>query len=82
MHELKDIFRPFKIKGKSAIEKLEVFCIIFIFLGAFTLTIGIGLSILNTKGISAILAMLGSVIAFLATISLIIIWFIKEWGSD
>jgi phage-related minor tail protein len=82
VHELKDLLDAFKLKGKSVVERLEIFCIIFIFVGAFTLTVGIGLSILNTKGISAILAMLGSVIAFLATLTLIIVWFIKEWGSD
>lgn len=82
MKQLKDIFGVFKLKSKDKLERSEGFCILFIFIGAFTAALGIGLSILNTKGISAILAMLGSTFAFLSTLTLIIIWLIKEWVSD
>ena len=79
---MKKIFDVFKLNSKNRLEKLEGFCILFIFIGAITLSLGIGLSILNPKGISAIIAMLGSVIAFLATLALIITWLLKEWSSE
>jgi len=79
---LKKIFDVFEINSKDKLERAEGYCILSIFVGAVFLSLGIGLSILNTKGISAILAMLGSVLAFLSTIGLIIVWLMKEWRSE
>ncbi len=79
---MKAIIDTLKLRSKNRLEKVEGFSILFIFIGAVTLSLGIGLSILNPKGISAIITMLGSVIAFLATLVLIIIWFAKEWSSE
>jgi len=76
------ISRIFSLKSKNKLEKAEGFCILLIFTGAAILSLGIGLSILNTKGISAILSMLGSILTFLSTLTLIIIWLIKEWRSE
>jgi len=77
--EIPDVFN---LKSKNKLEKLEGFCILFILIGGLVLTVGIGLSILNPKGISAILAMLGSILSFLSTLALIITWLIKEWRSE
>jgi len=66
------------LKRKNKFEKMEGYSIFFMLIGALILASGIGLSILNTKGISAIMAMLGSVLAFFAMISLILTWLIKE----
>lgn len=79
---MKKIFDILKLKSKDGLERSEGFCILFIFIGAITLSLGIGLSILNPKGISAIIAMLGSVLAFLSTLALIIVWLVKEWSSE
>ncbi len=79
---MKDILDVLKLKSKDKLERLEGFCILFVFIGAITLSLGIGLSILNSKGISAIISMLGSVIAFLATLALITTWLVKEWSSE
>lgn len=65
-------------KGENKYEKAEGYCILFLLVGAFMLSGGIGLTILNPKGISAILAMLGGFISFLATIGLIFTWLFKE----
>jgi threonine/homoserine/homoserine lactone efflux protein len=46
--------------------------------GAIMLSSGIGLTVLNPKGISAVLAMLGSFISFLATVALIFTWLAQE----
>ena len=78
----KEIIKIFNLKNKDKLEKAEGFCILSIFAGAAVLSLGIGLSILNTKGISAILTMLGSLLAFLSTLALIIVWLMKEWRSE
>lgn len=77
-----DILETLKVKSKNPIERAEGICILSIFVSGIILSFGIGLSILNTKGVSAILAMLGSLAVFLSTSALIIIWLIKEWRSD
>ena len=43
-------------------------------IGSILLSLGISLSILNPKGISAVTAMLGSLLTFGATVALIIKW--------
>jgi hypothetical protein len=70
-----------KLKGKDRFETLENYSILFIFVGAIILSAGIGLNILNPKGLSAILSMFGSLIAFISTIALIFIWVLKEFKS-
>jgi hypothetical protein len=67
-----------QLKGKDKYETAENFSILFIIIGAIILSSGIGLTIINPKGISAILAMFGSLIAFLSTVALIFVWLIKE----
>jgi len=69
-------------KGKTRYEKIESYCIIVLLFGAIVLTIGIGLTGINTKGIPAILAMLGSLISFLATVALIFVWLFKELKGE
>lgn len=66
------------LKSKNKLEKMEGYSIFFLIIGTLVLAAGIGLSILNTKGISAIAAMLGSLISFLAVVVLIAVWLIKE----
>jgi len=70
-----------KLKGKDKYETLENYAILFVFVGGVVLSAGIGLTVLSTKGVSAIFAMLGSFIAFMATVALISIWLIKEFRS-
>ena len=76
------MLKVFKLKSKDKLEMAEGYAIVSIFAGGIILSLGIGLSILSTKGISAILAMLGSVLAFLSTLALIIVWLVKEWRSE
>lgn len=70
------------LKGKDKFETLENFSILFIFLGALMLSSGIGLTIFNPKGISAILAMIGAFITFLSVVALIFIWLAKDMFGD
>ena len=71
-----------KLKGKDRFETLENYSILFIIIGAIVLSVGIGLNILNPRGLSAILSMFGSLIAFISTVALILVWLIKEFKSD
>ena len=70
------------LKGKTRYEKAENYCIMILIVGAVMLTTGIGLTIISTKGIPAILAMLGSFISFSATVALIFVWLFKELQGE
>ncbi len=78
--KLKDVLGI--LKGKTKYEKAEGYLIYILLGSALVMSIGIGLTIFNTKGISAILAMSGALISFLATIGLIIIWLLQEITGD
>ena len=77
-----NLFSFIKLKGKDKYETLENYSILFIIIGAVILSSGIGLASLTTKGLPVILAMLGSVVSFIAIVALIFIWLIKEFLSD
>lgn len=71
-----------KLKGKDKYETLENYSILFLVLGALTITSGIGLTVLTPKGFPVILAMLGSFLAFTSTIALIATWLARELFGD
>ncbi len=70
------------LKGKTRYEKIEGYCILILIAGAIMLSAGIGLTVISTKGIPAIMAMLGSLISFLATVALIFVWLFKELQGE
>ena len=70
-----------KLKGKDKYETWENYAVLFIFIGGLILSAGIGLTAFSTRGVPAILSMLGAVIAFMATVALIFIWLINEFRS-
>lgn len=70
------------LKGKDKFETLENYSILALTIGAFLAAIGIGLTIFSTKGIPAIIAMLGSFIAFISTIALIFSWLAKDFVGE
>jgi len=72
-----DMFR-----GKTCYERIQGCCMLLLVVGAIMLSAGIGLTIISPKGVSAILAMLGSLIAFLATVALIFVWLFKELQGE
>jgi hypothetical protein len=71
-----------KLKGKDRFETAENYSILSILIGALILSLGIGLTIITPKGFPAILAMLGSLIAFVSTVALILVWLVKEFSGD
>lgn len=70
------------LKSENKFEKIEGYCILVLIVGTVMLSAGIGLTILDPKGISAITAMLGSLITFFATVGLIMTWLIQELFGD
>jgi len=66
------------IKSKKKLEKIEGYIIVFLIAGSLIMSSGIGLTVVSTKGIPAIMTMLGALIAFLATVSLIFTWLLQE----
>ena len=70
------------IKSKKKLEKMEGYSIIFLIAGSIIMSSGIGLTVVNTKGIPAIMAMSGALIAFLATVGLIFTWLLQEMFGD
>lgn len=67
-----------KLKGKDKYETFENYSILFIALGAVMISVGIGLTVITTKGFPVILTMLGSFIAFISTIALVVTWLVRE----
>ena len=70
------------LKGKDKYETLENCSILFIVIGAAMLSSGIGLTVINPKGFSAILAMLGALVSFLSIVVLIFTWIVKELRGE
>lgn len=68
-----------KLKGKDKYETVENYSIAVILIGGLILSSGMALTAIATKGIPAILAMLGSLISFLATVVLVFSWLVKEF---
>jgi len=70
------------MKSKKNTEKLEGYSILFLITGSIIMSSGIGLTVVNTKGIPVIMAMLGALIVFLATIILILTWLLQEMFGE
>lgn len=74
------IMRSFRWGNK--LEKAESISIMVMIVGAALLSLGIGLTIVSTKGISAIMSMVGSLLCFLSTVSLVGVWLVEEMEKE
>ena len=70
------------LKSKKKLEKTEGYTILLLVAGSLIMSSGIGLTAINPKGISAIMTMLGALIAFLATVGLIFAWLLQEMFGE
>lgn len=70
------------LKSENKFEKMEGYSMLVLIVGAVMLSAGMGLTILDPQGVSAITAMLGSLITFLGIIGLIMTWLIQELFGD
>lgn len=69
------------LKGSEKYETTENYSLFGVVAGAVLLSCGIGLAAFSPQGIPAILAMMGSLIAFLCTVILIFIWIVKSFSK-
>jgi len=67
------------LKGSNRYETAENYSLAGVLFGALILSAGIGLTIFSESGLPAVLAMIGSLIAFLSTVFLIIVWVVKDF---
>ena len=70
-----------KLKGKDKFETAENYSILGIILGVIVLSSGFFVSIINPQGLAAILLMSGSLLSFISTVALILVWLVKEFLS-
>lgn len=68
-----------KLKGENRWETVENYSIAGIVGGALLLTLGIALTTISPKGASAIMSMMGALISFLSSVSLVATWVLKEF---
>jgi len=69
-----------KLKGKDKFETMENCSIVGIVVGVIILSSGFFVSMINPKGIAAILLMFGSFLSFISTVGLVIVWLLKEFS--
>ena len=67
-----------KLKGENRYETMENYCLAGVVVGTFILSIGILSTVISTKGITAVIAMLGALLSFSSTVALIFVWLLKE----
>jgi len=79
--KLPGIFKG-NLKGKDRYETLENYSILTIFVGAILFSLGTVLTIFSPQGIPAVLAMLGSLFAFVATVVWILSLLVKEFFGE
>ncbi len=70
------------LNEKSRYAKIESYLIYILLVSALVMSVGIGLTIFKTQGISAVLSMLGALMSFLSTIGLIVVWILQEINGE
>jgi|GEM_PF-4969003 uncharacterized membrane protein len=71
---LKDKIKKWFEKKEERIENLSIFCIV---IGTVLISLGLGLTIISTQGLPAILAMVGSFLVFIFSIVFLIANLVK-----
>jgi hypothetical protein len=62
------------LKSKNKFERAEGYAILSLLASSLMLSFGIGLTAFNTRGLPAIIAMLGALFSFLSALALVIVW--------
>ena len=66
------------LKSKNKFEKYEGYAILGLIVFSIILSVGIALTSINTKGIPAIISMIGALGTFLSAVFLIGVWIWQE----
>ena len=62
------------LKSKDKFEIAEGYAILSLLASSLILSLGIGLTVFSTRGIPAIMAMMGALFSFLSAFALIMVW--------
>jgi hypothetical protein len=62
------------LKSKNKFERAEGYAVLALLASSLLLSLGIGLTVFSTKGLPAIMAMIGALFSFLSALALVIIW--------
>ncbi len=66
-------------KPKITLQKVEDVLTMVVIGGAVMLSVGIGSTAITTRGLPAIISMLGAVVSFTSTVALVFTWAAKEF---
>ena len=71
-----------KLKGKNKFDTMENYSIAGVVVGALMFTAGIGMTAINTQGVSVVIVMIGALVSFLSSVALILSWLFKSMFAD
>ncbi len=66
------------LKGESRMETLENYSIVGVIVGALIFSMGVGLTVIASEGIPVIITMLGAVLSFISSASVVVVLFFRE----
>ena len=66
------------LKGESRMETLENYSIVGVIVGALIFSMGVGLTVIVSEGIPVIITMLGAVLSFISSASVVVVLFFRE----
>lgn len=67
-----------KLKGEDRYETAENYCLNGIVIGTVMVAVGILTNVISTQGITALIAIFGTLLSFASTVGLIFVWLFKE----
>lgn len=77
------MLKGLSLKGSNRYDTAENYSITGVLGGAALFAIGVGLAVLSPAGVSAMLAMFGSIVSFVSAVALVFVWLAKElFGKD
>lgn len=71
-----------RLKGKNRYETMENYSICGVVFGTLVFAVGTLLTAFNTRGAPAVITMIGVLLSFLSSVSLVSVWFLKEMFLD
>ncbi|MBU5689670.1 MAG: hypothetical protein QXM68_00890 [Candidatus Aenigmatarchaeota archaeon] len=70
------------LKSKNKFERAEGYAIFSLLIFSLILSLGIGLTAITTKGLTAVIAMIGALGSFLSAVFLIGVWAWEEMTKE
>lgn len=71
-----------RFKGRNKYETIENYSILGAVFGALAFAGGVGLTALNTTGMSVVIIMMGALLSFLSSVVLVFSWLLRAMFMD